>query len=95
MVTFNRKFIEEKIISICDGLGLTKNFDSFLKWILDLRQELEIPHKLSDVIDIEKINLEELSIMALNDPSTSSNPQKLTINDMKIMYQNSISGKLI
>jgi len=74
---------------------LTKNFDNFLKWILDLRQELEIPHKLSDVIDIEKINLEELSIMALNDPSTSSNPQKLTINDMKIMYQNSISGKLI
>ena len=95
VLTFNRKFIEEKIISICDSLGLTKNFDSFLKWILDLRQELEIPHKLSDVIDIEKINLEELSIMALNDPSTSSNPQKLTINDMKIMYQNSISGKLI
>ena len=74
--------------------SLSKSFDSYLKWILDLRKELKIPHKLSDVIDPNKIDLDELSEMALNDPSTTSNPKKLTISDMKIMYKHSISGEL-
>ena len=37
-------------------LNLEKNFQSFLNWVLDLRKELNIPHKLSEVIDIKKIN---------------------------------------
>ena len=40
------------------------------------------------------MNLDDLSKMALDDPSTSSNPKKLTKNDMKVMYEHSISGKL-
>ena len=32
--------------------------------------------------------------MALEDPSTAGNPKKLTENDMKIMYQHSMSGEL-
>jgi alcohol dehydrogenase class IV len=32
--------------------------------------------------------------MALADPSTSGNPKKLTKDDMKIMYQHSMTGKL-
>ena len=94
VLTFNREAIEERIISICDYLNLSKSFNSFLEWILDLRKELEIPHKLSDVIDINKLNIDELSEMALNDPSTASNPKTLTISDMKIIYKNSISGEL-
>ena len=94
VLTFNREAIEERIISICDFLNLSKSFNSFLEWILDLRKELEIPHKLSDVIDINKLDLDELSEMALNDPSTTSNPKTLTISDMKIIYKNSISGEL-
>ena len=94
VLTFNRDAIEEKIISICDYLNLSKSFNSFLEWILDLRKELEIPHKLSDVIDINKLDIDELSEMALNDPSTASNPKTLTISDMKIIYKNSISGEL-
>ncbi len=94
VLTFNREAIEERIISICDYLNLSKSFNSFLEWILDLRIELEIPHKLSDVIDINKLDIDELSEMALNDPSTASNPKTLTISDMKIIYKNSISGEL-
>ena len=94
VLTFNREAIEERIISICDYLNLSKSFNSFLEWILDLRKKLEIPHKLSDVIDINKLHLDELSEMAFNDPSTASNPKKLTISDMKIIYKNSISGEL-
>ncbi len=94
VLSFNKEDIEERIISICDYLNLSKSFDAFLEWILELRKELNIPHKLSDVIETNKMNLDDLSKMALDDPSTSSNPKKLTKNDMKVMYEHSISGKL-
>jgi len=94
VLTFNKKEISERIVSICDYLGLEKSFDSFLQWVMDLRKEFNIPHKLSDIVDEEKIDLDKLSEMAFNDPSTGGNPKKLTKEDMKIMYQHSISGEL-
>ena len=94
VLTYNKIYIESRIVSICDYLNLDKSFDSFLNWILDLRRELKIPHKISEVIDVNKINIKELSQMALDDPSTTSNPRKLTINDMQILYEHSISGEL-
>ena len=94
VLSFNRSLIEKKIVSICDYLYLDKSFESFLNWILDLRKELKIPHKLSEVIETSKIDLKILSQMALDDPSTATNPKKLTIDDMKILYEHSISGEL-
>ncbi len=94
VLSFNRSLIEKKIVSICDYLYLDKSFESFLSWILDLRKELKIPHKLSEVIETSKIDLKILSQMALDDPSTATNPKKLTIDDMKILYEHSISGEL-
>ena len=53
-----------------------------------------MPHKLSEVLKKENFNINTLSKMAMADPSTLGNPKKLTLNDMKKMYQNSFSGKL-
>ena len=94
VLTFNKDTVEQRIISICDYLNIQKNFESFLNWILELRKNLNIPHKLSDVIDQNKINIDKLSQMALDDPSTASNPKKLSLEDMKTLYKHSISGKL-
>ena len=94
VLTFNKSSIENKIISICDYLDLEKNFDSFLKWILDLRKNLNIPNKLSDVMDCSDLDLDKLSLMAFEDPSTTGNPKKISKEDLKLMYQHSISGKL-
>jgi len=94
VLTFNKNEISEKIVSICNYLGLEKSFDSFINWVMDLRKEFNIPHRLSDIVDKEKIDLEKLSLMAFEDPSTSGNPKKLTKNDMKTMYEHSISGDL-
>ena len=94
VLTFNKKSIEKKISSICLFIGIDNNFESFLNWILELRKELKIPHKLSELIEIKPNELDELSQMALEDPSTSSNPIKLKKDDLKIMYQYSIEGKL-
>ena len=94
VLTFNKTFIEKRIIFICEYLNMEKNFETFLNWILHLRKKLEIPHKITDIIDPKDINLDKLSKMALDDPSTSSNPRKLNINDMRIMYEHSITGEL-
>ena len=95
VLIFNKNIIEEKIIQICEYLKLEeKSFDGFIKWILDLRKQLNIPHKLSEVIKEEDFDIDRLSRMALADPSTKTNPKKLKIEDMKKMYKHSFSGDL-
>ncbi len=94
VLTFNKSIISNRIVSICNYLNLDKSFEDFLNWILDLRKELDIPHKLSDVVETNKIDIDKLSKMALEDPSTATNPKKMTVDDMKILYEHSISGKL-
>ncbi len=40
------------------------------------------------------MNLEQLSKMAVEDPSTATNPKQMTVDDMKTLYKHSISGEL-
>jgi len=95
VLTFNKDVIEEKIVKICDYLEFkVKSFDEFVNWTLKLREDLDIPHKLSEVIKEENFDIERLSKMALEDPSTGGNPKKLSVEDMKVMYEHSMSGKL-
>jgi len=95
VLTFNKDVIEDKIIKICHYLELKdKSFNGFINWILKLRKNLNMPHKLSEVIEEKDFDIEKLSKMALEDPSTSGNPRKLTTEDMKLMYKHSMSGQL-
>jgi len=95
VLTFNKDVIEERIIKICKYIELkNQTFDGFIQWVLNLRKKLDIPHKLSDVIEEKDLKIDRLSKMALVDPSTGGNPKKLTEADMKIMYQHSMSGTL-
>ena len=95
VLTFNKREIEQKIIKICDYLELKdKSFNGFMDWVLNLRKELKIPHKLSEVIQEKDFDIERLSKMALEDPSTGGNPKKLTIDDMRLMYKHSMQGIL-
>ena len=95
VLTFNKDVIEDKIIKVCDYLKLKdRSFDGFINWVLDLRKKLDMPHKLSEVIEEKDLQIDRLSKMALKDPSTGGNPKKLTEADMKKMYQHSMSGTL-
>ncbi len=95
VLTFNKEVIENKIIKICQYLELKEqSFDGFINWVLDLRKKLDLPHMLSEVIKKEDLDIEKLSKMALDDPSTSTNPKKLSIDHMKILYEHSMSGEL-
>ena len=95
VLTFNRSAIETKISKLSEYLELKKkSFNSFVDWVLALREEIKIPHKLSDCAKITDQDIEKLSPMALNDPCTPENPKKTNLEDMKLMYRNSIEGKL-
>ena len=90
----NRKAIEEKIIALSKYLNLKEtSFDGFMKWILDLRERLSIPHTLKELIN-DNSKFTEMSIMAKDDPSTGGNPIKLESSDFLDLYTNSYNGNL-
>ena len=90
----NREAIEDKMAAVARYLDLDKpSFDGFLEWILNLRNELKIPHTLKELIN-DDAKLKEMSIMALDDPSTSGKPIILTQQDFLMLYKNSYEGKL-
>jgi len=91
----NRSVIEEKIISLTRYINLPQNtFDSFMNWILELRKSLDVPHTLKDLIEDDS-KFEKMSVMALNDPSTGSNPIELTKEDFLQLYKDSFNGILL
>ena len=90
----NRKAIEEKIIALSKYLNLKEtSFDGFMKWILDLREKLSIPHTLKELIN-DNSKFEQMSVMAKDDPSTGGNPIKLESSDFLDLYMNSYNGNL-
>ena len=90
----NKSAIEEKLVSLSRYINLKKyDFNTFISWILDLRKQLKIPNTLKELIP-DNSRFEQMSTMALNDPSTSSNPIKLEKNDFLKLYEDSYNGKL-
>ena len=93
VVKFNQSQIEERIFFLSKYIDLeNQSFDGFLQWILDLRNQLAIPHTLKD-LNIN-FDFDKLSKMALVDPSTSTNPLDLNEDNMKALYISSYEGNL-
>jgi len=49
-----------------------------MQWVLDLREQLNIPHQLKD-IGIPDDNLQMIAEMAIKDPSAGGNPIQFTV----------------
>ena len=95
VLTYNRSTIENKIAKLSEYLDLKEaSFNSFVDWVLKLREQINIPHIISDSAKITDQDIEKMSPMALEDPCTPGNPKKLNIDDMISMYQHSVQGKL-
>ena len=95
VLTFNRSTIENKIAKLGEYLDLKEgSFNSFVDWVLELREQIKIPHTISESIKITDKDIEKMSPMALDDPCTPGNPKKPTLDDMVSMYEHSAQGKL-
>lgn len=90
----NRSAIDERIERSARYLGVAKaSFDGFLAWILELRQDIGIPHALS-AIGIDDARVEEIGRMAVADPSAGGNPISFTADQYTRLCQRAIHGEL-
>ena len=64
-----------------------------MEWVLTLRNDLEIPHKLSD-LGVEESRLEEIAAMAVEDPTAPTNPIPLTRANMLGVLDAAMNGRL-
>ena len=93
VVKANRRKIEKDIERAAAYLGIKGGFDGFLKWILALRKEIGIPHKLAD-IGIDTNRLDEVAAMAIKDPSAGGNPIAFTEKQYKSLAKRCVTGDL-
>ena len=95
VLTFNRSTIEKKIAKLSEYLDLKEaSFNSFVDWVLELREQIKIPHTISESAKITDQDIVKMSPMALDDPCTPGNPKKPTLDDMVAMYEHSVQGKM-
>lgn len=85
VLDFNRHAIEDRIDRAAAYLGLRGGFDGFRARVMELRDELSIPQNLT-AMGVERGRLDELTEMALEDPSCGGNPVKMTRENTRALY---------
>lgn len=94
VLEFNRTQIDDKLGALARYLGLSEaSFHGVLQWILDLRAQIGIPHTLHD-ISVREEHVPQLAPMAESDPSSASNPVKLTVENLERLYLSAIRGTM-
>jgi alcohol dehydrogenase len=93
VVKANRREIEREIERAAAYLGIKGGFSGFLKWILALRKEIGIPHRLAD-IGIDTKRLDEVAAMAIKDPSAGGNPIAFSVRQYRALAKRCVNGDL-
>ena len=94
ILQFNRPAIEERITRLAAYLGLPNpGFDSFLAFVLKLRQDIGVPHTLRELV-VGDPEVELIADMAIIDPSASGNPLPLTRDDAIGIFDAAWHGRL-
>jgi len=74
VLDFNRPAIEERVTRLAGYVGLpSHSFAALMQWVLQLREELSIPHSLA-ALDVGPNDIERIAAMAEADPSAGGNP---------------------
>ncbi len=68
-------------------------FDAVLKWTLDFRAALKIPHTLKE-IGVDDARAAEIGAMAEKDPSAGGNPCPVTAKDLEAVFRAAVAGKI-
>ncbi|NQD37821.1 iron-containing alcohol dehydrogenase [Permianibacter sp. IMCC34836] len=90
----NESVIAERITALARYLDLpTPSFTSFLDFILQLREEVGIPHTLT-ALGIDEAQLERIGKMAVADPSAGTNPIPFTAAQYAELCRHAVVGLL-
>jgi len=85
VLDFNRPAIEPLIDAAAAYLGIAGGFDGFRARVLELRADLGIPETLTEM-GVEADRLDELTAMALEDPSCGGNPIPMTPENTRALF---------
>ncbi|WFE73927.1 iron-containing alcohol dehydrogenase [Roseinatronobacter sp. S2] len=85
VLDFNRPVIEERIARASAYIGIDGGFDGFRARVMELRAALSIPENLS-ALGVERARLDELTDMALLDPSCGGNPIEMTQANTRALF---------
>ncbi len=85
VLDFNRPAIEERIERAAAYLGIAGGFDGFRAAIMALRGKLAIPANLT-AMGVDPARLDELTEMALEDPSCGGNPIAMTRENTRALF---------
>ncbi len=90
----NKTAIEDKMMKLCEYLNIKNpSTDSFIQYILNLREKLEIPHTLK-LAKISNERAKEIGELAFKDPSTSTNAKKINAQDLELLFLSAYDGKI-
>ncbi|HEX8442637.1 MAG TPA: iron-containing alcohol dehydrogenase [Allosphingosinicella sp.] len=94
VLAYNRPEIQVQISRLAGFIGLRQaSYEGFLDWILELRESLGIPHRLSD-LDIPADLVEQVASMAEADPSAAGNPMPFDRAAARLVFQAAMEGRL-
>ncbi len=94
VLEFNCQAIEDRLAALARYLDLPHpSAEAVVKWVLELRKTIAIPHTLSD-LGVDDSHINKFSEMAMIDPSTSTNPVAMTQDGFEELYDRSISGSI-
>lgn len=83
---FNRKAIEDRISLAAAYLGIGGGFDGFAARVDELNRMFAIPQGLA-ALGVEEDRLDELTGMALEDPSVGGNPVAMTKENTRALFE--------
>jgi len=90
----NRARIEPQMERLARYLNLAKpGFTGVLDWVLHLRNEVGIPHSLSE-IGIDDSRIDQIGQMAEVDPSAGTNPISFSASEYSQLFGRALRGEL-
>lgn len=84
-LTFNRSAIEDRLTQAAAFLGVPGGYEGFVSRVMELRQMLSIPSGLA-ALGVEESRLDELTAMAMQDPSVGGNPVAMTLENTRELF---------
>ncbi len=91
---FNRPAIEDKMAAVARYLNLkAQSFAGAMEWVLRLRQDIGIPHRLKD-LGVKPDHVAQLAPMAALDLTAPSNPRPVDEPALARLYRQAIAGEL-
>lgn len=93
-MVFNRSAIEERCGVVARHLDLTPSFDALLKWTVEFREQLKVPHSLKGVKGLEPGQFGLLADVALSDAALGGNPKPTTRANLVSILDAALRGEV-